>query len=282
MVSSAGHIKIDKMSQSYVEFQEIVWDYYHGHGRDLSWREAEPDGTFDPYKILVSEIMLQQTQAARVIPKYEQFLNQFPDVKTLAQATQQAVLVAWSGLGYNRRARFLHQAARAILTKHDGVVPDTENELVALPGIGVNTARAVLAYAFNQPVTFIETNIRTVYIYHFFENQELVHDTEISGLVEQTINKEHPREWYWALMDYGSHLKATVGNLSRQSKHYTKQSTFNGSKRQVRGMVLKVLTKGPVATVELAKSIDDPRLEEVTQDLVKEGLVIKTDGMLSL
>lgn len=270
------------MSQTYLDFQDTVWSYYHEHGRDLPWRHVDVDGSADPYKILVSEIMLQQTQAGRVIPKYEQFLALFPDVTALASAPQQAVLVAWNGLGYNRRARFLHQAAQAIVSQHDSVVPHTEKELVALPGIGINTARAVLTYAFNQPTLFIETNVRTVYIYHFFENQESVHDVDILEIVERTMDKEQPREWYWALMDYGSHLKATVGNVSKYSKHYVKQSTFKGSRRQIRGAVLKHLISGPSSQEELTRVISDDRLDTVLNDLVKEGLVIHTNHQFSL
>ncbi len=302
------------MTHNYLDFQETVWDYYRLHGRDLPWRRS-----VDPYKILVSEVMLQQTQASRVIPKYEQFLKLFPDVLALAKVPQQEVLIAWSGLGYNRRARFLHQAAQAVAEKHGGHVPQSEKELVALPGIGINTARAVLAYAFNQPVVFIETNIRTVFIYHFFADKDNVADSEILKLVEMTLpqgeGKEQPdkksrlfagamrktgapakpvlwgdstvglshnREWYWALMDYGSHLKATIGNVSRHSKHYAKQSAFHGSKRQIRGAVLKLLLDAPKSQMELAAEINDDRLEAVLQDLIKEALITLKNDQFSL
>lgn len=270
------------MSNQYSDFQDTVWDYYRTHGRDLPWRQPEIDGSVDPYKILVSEIMLQQTQATRVIPKYEQFLAHFPDVNSLANASQQAVLVAWSGLGYNRRARFLHQAAQAIVSCHAAAVPQTEKDLMALPGVGINTARAILTYAFNQRAAFIETNIRTVYIYHFFEDQDSVQDADILKYVTDTLDTEHPREWFWALMDYGTHLKATIGNLSRNSKHYTRQSAFKGSKRQIRGMILKLLTTGPKSYVQLSEVIQDPRLNEVILDLVTETLIVKEGDWLSL
>jgi A/G-specific adenine glycosylase len=263
-------------------FQETVWGYYQGYGRSLPWREPDANGMFDPYKILVSEIMLQQTQAPRVIPKYEQFLEHFPNIQTLAVASQQDVLTAWSGLGYNRRARFLHQAAQAVAAQHDGVVPGNEKDLVALPGVGTNTARAVLTYAFNQPVVFIETNIRTVYIHHFFQDKDAVPDTDIMELVQHTVDKEHPREWYWALMDYGSHLKTTVGNFSRYSKHYTKQSKFTGSRRQIRGAVIKLLTNKPLLLTDIQMNIPDERLESVLADLVKEGMIIKSGNRYRL
>lgn len=251
------------------EFIETVWDYYHEHGRDLPWRQPEPDGTFDPYKIMVSEVMLQQTQVARVIPKYEAFLAQFPSLQSLSAASLADVIKAWSGLGYNRRAKFLWQAAQAI----GAPFPDTREGLSALPGIGMNTAGAILAYAYNQPVVFVETNIRTVYIHHFFADRTDVHDKELLPFIEKTLDREMPREWYWALMDYGVFLKSTVGNMSQNSKHYTKQSTFQGSKRQIRGEVLRQLRDGPLEVSKLHERIPDERLTAVLQDLASEKLI---------
>lgn len=264
------------MSEEQIEeFKEVVWDYYHEHGRDLPWRHAEPDGSFDPYKIMVSEIMLQQTQAARVIPKYHEFLTKFPTVNSLAEASLSDVLTAWSGLGYNRRAKFLWQTAQKIA----GPFPDTLESLVALPGIGTNTAGAILAYSFNKPVVFVETNIRTVYIHYFFADHTDIHDKNILSLVEATLDKEYPREWYWALMDYGVYIKATVGNTSRNSKHYAKQSSFKGSKRQIRGLIIRTLTDGPKSYQHLRELTTDNRLDEVLEDLQKEQL-IQQDGQL--
>lgn len=264
------------------DFIDTVWGYYHEHERDLPWRVADADGSFDPYKILVSEIMLQQTQAQRVIPKYQSFLEQFPTVKSLAAAPLQAVLLAWSGLGYNRRAKFLWQAAQFICEQHRGVFPDSVKLLVALPGVGPNTAAAICAYAFNQPVVFIETNIRTIYIHHFFPNTHKVRDSELLPFITETLDQEHPREWYWALMDYGVYLKATVGNASRSSMHYAKQSRFEGSRRQIRGAVLKCLAGGPLSLTELSKIIVDDRLVSVLNDLVHESLITKQDNIFSL
>jgi A/G-specific adenine glycosylase len=262
-------------SSSYDVFQQTVWNYYHEHGRDLPWRHSEPDGSFDPYKIMISEIMLQQTQAARVVPKYHEFISLFPTVQELAQAPLADVLKAWSGLGYNRRAKFLWQATQQI----KDVFPGSLEELVALPGIGVNTAGAILAYGFNKPVVFIETNIRTVYIHHFFADHVEVHDKEIMPLVEATLDQESPREWYWALMDYGTFIKSTIGNASRSSRHYAKQSTFAGSKRQIRGQVIRLLTSGPQSVDSLRQNIPDERLGKVLDTLIKEQL-IQLDGRL--
>lgn len=257
------------------EFRDIVWDYYAKHGRDLLWRQPEANGSFDPYKILVSEIMLQQTQVTRVTQKYVEFLNAFPSVSHLASASLGDVLRLWSGLGYNRRAKFLWQAANKLVSEYGGQFPSSQKELVGLPGVGVNTAGAICAYAFNQPVVFIETNVRTAYIHHFFADRHDVHDKELVPLIKQTVDKENPREWYWALMDYGSFLKTTVGNVSRSSKHYTKQSTFEGSKRQIRGQVLKLLSSGQLSQAELTAKILDDRLASVLEDLQKEELILR-------
>ncbi len=256
------------------EFSEIVWDFYAKHGRELPWRTPEADGTFDPYKILVSELMLQQTQVSRVVTKYHEFLQAFPTITDLANASLGDVLRQWSGLGYNRRAKFLWQAAGKIAQDFSGVFPRTQKELTSLPGVGVNTAGAICAYAFNQPVAFVETNIRTVYIHHFFVDRTDVHDNELTPVIEQTVDTENPREWYWALMDYGSHLKATLGNISRNSKHHTKQSKFEGSKRQVRGAVIRALRDSAKTMAELKAVVADDRLTEVLSDLAQEGLIV--------
>lgn len=262
------------------EFLETMWDFYAHHGRDLPWRRPEPDGSFDPYKIMVSELMLQQTQVPRVVQKYHQFLQYFPTVQVLARAELGDVLRTWQGLGYNRRAKFLHEAAKLVHKLND--FPDTPDALLKLPGIGVNTAGAILAYAYNQPAIFIETNIRTVYIHHFFADTTDIPDKAIRALLEQTLDQEHPREFYWALMDYGSHLKTTVGNLNKASRHYTKQSKFDGSRRQVRGQVIRLLGTGDCTLPQLYESIADGRLESVLQDMVAEGMVRIKGSVYSL
>ena len=253
------------------DFITTLRKYYDEHGRHgLPWRLPEADRSFDPYKILVSEIMLQQTQVARVIPKYEAFLKSFPTVESLTAAELAEVLLAWQGLGYNRRAKYLWEAARAI--KQNGYFPTDMPGLVALPGVGVNTAGAILAYAYNQPVVFVETNIRTVYIHHFTRDGQIVSDDFIRDLVSSTIDRDNPREFYWALMDYGSHLKTLVKNNHR-SKHYVKQSPFQGSRRQVRGEVLRLLRARPCKLSELKGRMSDDRLPGVLEDLLREGLI---------
>ncbi len=264
-------------------FQDVVWEFYRRNARNhLPWRRPEANGSFDVYKILVSEIMLQQTQVSRVVPKYEQFLREFPDIYHLADGSLGDVLRVWNGLGYNRRAKYLWQAAQVVVDTYKGVVPDDMTQLVNLPGVGKNTAGAVLAYAYNIPGIFIETNIRTAYIHHFFPDAHEVSDKKLEPIIARTVPVGRAREWYWALMDYGSYLKTAVGNISRQSKHFTKQPAFDGSRRQLRGQILRSLTEASCTKAQLTKRIDDVRLESVLDDLIAEGLILYHKGRFRL
>ena len=268
---------LGSMQDSMRQFQETVLAYYRQHGRhDLPWRAAEPNGAYDPYKILVSELMLQQTQVPRVLPKFLAFTAQFPTFEALAAAPLADVLKAWSGLGYNRRAKFLWQAARQVVSEHNGVLPRTSAALVRLPGIGVNTAGALLAYAYNVPTIFIETNVRTVFIHHFFADQQGIDDRDILELVARTL-PDDDRSWYWALMDYGTHLKQTVGNLNKSSKQYAVQSKFAGSKRQLRGRVLRLLAGGPQPAQAVLDALADERAKAVLDDLYAEGMIERSN-----
>jgi A/G-specific adenine glycosylase len=254
------------------KFVDGVWEYFEKEGRHtLPWRQ-----TTDPYRILVSELMLQQTQVERVIPKYEAFIKKWPTAKKLSQAQLSEVLILWQGLGYNRRAKFLHQCAQTIVSDYKGVFPTTRSELERLPGIGPYTAGALLAFAFNQPVVLIETNVRRVYLHHFFSKETNVSDPDIFPLLEKTLPQDKAREWYAALMDYGTHIKKTVPNPNVRSKHYSKQSTFKGSDREIRGAILKVLTQSAANQAELQKTLntfEQTRVEEQTVILLKEGLI---------
>ena len=219
------------------QFKKMVWDYYRANRRDFPWRR-----NINPYRVLVSEIMLQQTQVSRGEVKYKEFLKKFPSFRALAKASNADVLIAWQGLGYNRRALYLKRTAEVVVNEHKGKLPDDPATLVKLPGIGIYTAGAVCAFAFNKPVVFIDTNVRRVFIHHFFNNREGVTDAELVPLVEATLDKENAREWYSALMDYGSMLGAKEENANKRSAHYVKQSKFEGSLRQVRGKIIKLLT----------------------------------------
>jgi A/G-specific adenine glycosylase len=262
-------------------FQSLVWKFYRSGYRKMPWRQADHEGVFDPYKIVVSEVMLQQTQVTRVAVKFVEFISVFPDFEALAKASLGEVLSVWSGLGYNRRAKYLWESAQ-IVTKSGGMLPLSIKELTLLPGIGSNTAAAIRVYSFNEPHVFIETNIRTVFLYHFFPTKSAVTDRELLPLIEQTIDTHKPREWYWALMDYGSYLKQTVGNVSKQSRHYTRQSKFEGSTRQIRGKIIRLLTTGSKSYEDLVKAIDDERLGIVLGSLRDEGLIKQEETMYSL
>lgn len=233
----------------------------------MPWRE---DPT--PYKVVVSELMLQQTQVERVVPKFVNFISLFPDFPTLAKAPLSDVLIAWQGLGYNRRAKYLHELAKTVVGL--GALPETQDELVKLPGIGTNTAGAILAYAFDQPVVYIETNIRTVYLHHYFADKFDVDDKELLPVIERTLERDEPRAWYSALMDYGAYLKKQGMGRNNASKHYKKQSKFEGSVRQMRGAVLRALATGPLTIDELKKAIDaDERFNAALSGLEEEHIV---------
>ena len=273
------------MDQSIEDFQKVVWDFYKARGRhEMLWRIPNAAGEFDPYKILVSEMMLQQTQVARVATKYPEFIAAFPSVSALAQSSLGDVLRVWQGLGYNRRAQYLWKTAQIVMTEYNGIFPQSINELVKLPGIGSNTAGAITAYSWNVPTVFIETNIRTVFIHHFFTDQSSIADMELRTIVQNSLPIEpgKTREWYWALMDYGSYLKQTIGNLNKLSKTYTKQSTFSGSKRQIRGMVIRLLIIEPQTLSMLTKEIKDDRLGDVLEELLAEALIRRNQNTYSL
>ncbi len=260
------------------EFKRIIYAHFNEAGRQFPWRE-----TNDPYAILVSEMMLQQTQTLRVLPKYEAWLKRFPSVQDLAKASLQEVLQFWSGLGYNRRAVFLQKTCKALLSDFGGEFPRDVALLEKLPGIGPYTARAVSTFAYNQPEVFIETNIRSVFIYFFFKDAtEKVSDSVLMPFVERTLDREQPRLWYYALMDYGAELKKHIVNPSRRSTGYTKQSTFKGSLRQARGAILRQLAMQPDLTLDVIgkmESIDAERLQKAASKLVQEGLICSdTEG----
>lgn len=253
------------------EFKGIIWDYYKKNRRSFPWRE-----TTNPYFIFVSEVMLQQTQVNRVISKYTEFISKFPTVHDLAKSDKIEVLKLWQGMGYNRRALYLHQAAKIITKKHNGIVPCSIKDLDELPGIGYATACSICAFAFNKPTVFIETNIRSVFIHFFFEGKSDITDKEIIALVEKTLDKKNPRQWYFALMDYGTYLKKSGKNPSRKSKHYNKQSKFEGSNRQLRGKIFKLkLAKPKMASSKIAQALNvSPlKIKDTISRLTKEGLI---------
>ncbi len=253
------------------QFQQKIWGYYEAHGRDMPWRN-----TRNPYRIFVSEIMLQQTQVERVKEKYLLFLKSFPSFEVLAEASLPEVLRVWQGLGYNRRAAYLLRSAQIIVNEHDAKLPREEEMLITLPGIGRGTAGSVLAFAFNLPTVFIETNIRRVFIHEFFKDQKNITDEDIRELVRRTLVKDNPREWYYALMDYGSFLaKELEGNPNRVSLTYRKQATFKGSRREVRGIIIRLLLKRDMSVRDLIQQTekDSDLVFQALRDLEKERIV---------
>ncbi len=263
------------------DLQKVIYAHYARQGRhSLPWRKTK-----DPYRVLVSELMLQQTQVVRVLPKYTAFVKQFPTVTALAKAPLADVLRAWQGLGYNRRAKYLHQLAKAVVTDFGGKMPQDEVALRKLHGIGPATAAALRAFAFDLPSVYVETNVRTVFLHHFFPNGEGVSDAELVPLVEQAAKGQSPREWNWALLDYGAWLKTQVTNPSRRSKHHATQSPFAGSRRQLRGQVLRILASEEGLTLKALERMiitDTHVLQTVVSDLQKDGLVHLKDRKILL
>lgn len=265
------------------DFQNTILQWYTIEGRhDLPWRKTQ-----DPYKILVSEVMLQQTQISRVIPKYKEFLKKFPTLRSLANASTQELLNVWKGLGYNRRALYLKKTAEYISANLGGRFPREVEKIQGLPGVGAYTARAVAAFSWNTPEVFIETNIRRVILHFFFPDKEGVADAEIALILQEALYKKDPRSWYWALMDYGAVPLKKIVNPNKRSRHYVKQSRFEGSRRQARARILSLALekKGGVSIVEfrkyfgadpdLARFKDTSTLLLLLQKLTGEGFLSK-------
>jgi A/G-specific adenine glycosylase len=239
--------------------------------------------------------MLQQTSVPRVMSRYSAFIRAFPSFRQLANSSVDQLIGAWKGLGYNRRALALRESARRVTSEFHGRLPRTVDELVQLPGVGQATAAAVIVYTHNIPLVFIETNIRRVFLHTFFPGQENVPDSRILPLVEETVDRENPREWYYALMDYGTSLGVggargpggdggVVGaNPNRRSSRYTVQSRFEGSLRQLRGKVLAViLDKKAASLARIGELLDaDPRITEALGQLVDEGFLRLSRGNYS-
>ena len=264
----------DVSDKTIAAFQKQVLSFYKHHGRhNMLWRHTD-----DPYRILISEIMLQQTQVERVAIKYPEFIDAFPDFAALARAPQSDVIVAWQGMGYNRRAIALKKCAEKMVNDYGGIVPRDPEVLKTFSGIGPATASSICAFAFNLPVVFIETNIRRVFIHSFFPDRDTVTDKDILPLVERALDRENPRVWYWALMDLGTELKKSVPNPNRKSAAYTKQAPFEGSDRRIRGMILKILVGqhnlSEKKILELVNE-DPERVRRILNGLENEGFLRK-------
>lgn len=300
--------------------------------RALPWRHID-----DAYAVLVSEVMLQQTQVVRVEKFWRRFLAAFPTIDALAAAAASDVLEMWQGLGYNRRALALKRTADVCAVEFGGQLPRSFDQLVALPGIGPATAAGVRAFAWELPGVYLETNVRAVFIHELFPGEQKVSDRQLSALVEQvcppapfrghaketgaprdafpdasSIDAERggsgeadaphdalssPRDWYYALLDYGAHLKATGTNPTRRSAHYMRQSAFEGSRRQKRSWIVRrVLAAAgePVSAAAVRSELDaaeraagrdavDPaEFVSILDDLIAEGFFRREgDGLVS-
>lgn len=271
--------------------------------RDLPWRR-----TRDPYAIWVSEAMLQQTQVSRVTGRWQHWLERFPTVDALAATSSADVLDEWQGLGYNRRALALWKAAQQIVQDYSGELPSDEAALRLLPGIGPATAAGVRAFAFDLPGTYLETNVRAVFLHELFPGVEGVPDSAIAALVDEACPRASldvmgatqpctPRSWYYAALDYGAYLKRSLPNPSRRSRLFTRQSRFEGSHRQKRAAVVRFLlaahsTGAPPASVddvvrELSRlefeagrePVQASYVEGLLSELAAEGFCQEMDGL---
>ena len=273
------------------EFCDLVWQEGLGLYRDLPWRN-----TRDPYAIWISEVMLQQTQVARVDGRWQSWLQRFPTVQALAQASQSDVLTEWQGMGYNRRALALHRAAKE-LAQEGGTFPHDTQGLLALPGVGPATAAGIRAFAFNLRGVYLETNVRTVFLHELFPREEGVPDKRLVPLVDAACPEDDVRGWYYALLDLGAHLKRTVPNPSRRSRSHTRQASFEGSHRQKRAAVVRLLLSvGPrgVTAEEVAatltvseleagrEAVDDAYACRLLEELAAEGFCARSGDAWSI
>ena len=263
------------------KFRRIIQRHYRRHGRDLPWRR-----TRNPYRIVLSELMLQQTQVSRVKKFYPKFLRRFPTARALAGAPLAEVLSAWQGLGYNRRAIFLQKIARRAEDEHRGAFPSDPEILAGFPGIGTNTAGAIAAFAFNRPAVFIETNIRRAYIHYFFPRRKKIADAQLLLLIEKTLDRKNPRAWYYALMDYGAMLgRLRQQNPNRRSRHYARQSRFEGSDRQVSAQIVRLFLKNKHLTpAQIAGRMGEPpdRVQIILSALEKKGFITRSKSVFKI
>ena len=295
----AGDGRESRLVAAAREFRRKVYAHYRSAGRELPWRCTD-----DPYAILVSELMLQQTQVERVLRYYQPFLQAFPTAARLAATTTAEVLQLWSGLGYNRRALALQRAAFMVVREHSGHVPSDRDSLLCLPGVGAATSGAVLAFAYRTPVVFIETNIRRAGIAELVARPSLlpvdpgepISDALLLPLLEHALDRDDPRCWYYALMDYGAALGRearrddSAPNPNLASAAYKRQSRFAGSGRQLRGAIVRALVKSeaPKTADELwracrsvAPATPCARAVAAIAQLREEGLLEQVGGSQS-
>jgi len=272
------------------QFQRHILQWYRQNRRDLPfrttvrWHKDKPrypqklNRGLTPYHVLVSEIMLQQTQISRVLEKFPEFISIFPDWKTLAHANTQKLFSVWQGMGYWRRALYLRKCANAVAHSYGGTLPRDPGILMTLPGIGHYTAHAVSCFAYQNPEAFIDTNIRRVFIHFFFPQKKDVTDKEILAIAQNAVWTPNPREWHYALMDYGSQVLGKEQGINKQSRHYTRQSKFEGSFRSYRAEVIRYLTQNKKATIGALHAHLSPspyKTEKILAALAKDNIIHK-------
>ncbi len=266
-------------SQTVKRFQKMIFVWWKNNKRDLPWRH-----TSDPYKILVSEIMLQQTQVSRGLPKYLEFVKRFPTVSSLATASTGEILRLWKGMGYNRRALYIQKTAQKIVADFYGVFPQNEQQLKTLPGLGTYTARAVLVFAYKKDIAMVDTNIRQI-ITHFFFQDVPQSEKVIQEVADQLVPKGKSWEWHQALMDYGA-IK-----LERNEKRTTKKKSkpFKETNRYLRGRLLDLVCERQWKELDLVECMTEnfrkekKPIEEIISGMIKDGLIIRNKaGIISL
>ncbi|HCM82592.1 MAG: HhH-GPD family protein [Candidatus Gottesmanbacteria bacterium GW2011_GWA2_44_17] len=271
------------LSKKYIQsFQQMIFDWWKANKRDLPWRH-----TFDPYKIMVSEVMLQQTQVERVLTRYIEFIEAYPTVHLLARAKTSDVLRLWKGMGYNRRALYLKQTAQAILELHNGIFPVSEEALVRLPGIGRYTARAILVFSFKKDMAMVDTNIRKIITNFFFQDQK-----QPEKVIQEVADKILPRgkswEWHQAMMDFGADSQLKIKDQKSKIKKKNKSIPFYQSNRFYRGRIMDLLREKKyeheTLLEELVKTFKKPKsfFEERIASLVKDGLAVQKEKFIRL
>lgn len=259
----------DPLNPQYRSFRRKLLNFYAKHGRDLPWRK-----TTDPYRVTVAELMLQQTQVERVIPKYEAWVKKWPSWKALANAGNRELLAQWSGLGYNRRALYLGKMAKVIVQEYGGVMPRDLTELEKLPGIGRYTARAILIFAYNESLITIDTNIRRVLLSEF-GLPDRTPIARIEALAEQLLPKRRSRDWHNALMDYS---RLVLPKRLPGIRSGNRQTTFEGSLRQIRGEIVRQLTQSKGVTIKMIAT----RLNRTEEDVLAAAMGLAKDGVIVL
>lgn len=247
-------------------FQQKILQYYQKNKRDLPWRH-----TTDPYSILLSELMLQQTQVSRVIEYYTKWLHTWPTIQHLSKANRKDVLQAWIGLGYNTRGINLHKASQIIVEHYNGDVIAAMDDYKKIPGVGKYTSQAVKIFSTNADIITVDTNIRRIFIHEFNLPQD-ISDSKLWSIAQYCLPKGKSRQWHNALMDYGAtYLTSKKTGISPK----TTQSTFEGSDRQIRAQILRDLLTKPLTLQDLTNQYNhsSDRLLKILEKMKKQEII---------